>query len=269
MRLPFSTNRRTALLASWTLVCGLGCGSALAGLPAGWTDMDIGSPAQAGFATDTNGGWTVGGSGNDIWNNADQFNLASETVSGDGSMVAQVLSIQSSDAWSKAGVMFRNDTTAGSVNVAVVATIGNGVSFQWRSTANSGCNNQAVTGLTAPVWVKLTRAGTNFSAFYSSNGNSWTEVGSTQGILVNSNFLAGLAVTAHNNAAFNTSTFTNVTVSVQPPVLSAPVLANLPANNVQPNSATLLGQVVSTGNQTPSVTLFYGPSDGGTNAAAW
>src|SRR5208282_5767875 len=118
---------RTTLLVSWTWVGGLGCGSALAALPAGWTDMDIGSPAQAGYATDTNGLWTVGGGGNDIWNDADQFNLASESVSGDGSMVAEVLSIQSTDPWSKAGVMLRNDTTAGSVNLAVVATVGNGV----------------------------------------------------------------------------------------------------------------------------------------------
>lgn len=244
-------------------------GAAWAGLPPGWSDADIGSPALAGSASYANGSWTITGGGADIWNTADQFNFASESVSGDGSMVARVLAIQSSDPWSKAGVMFRNDSTAGAANVAVVATIGNGVSFQWRSTANGGCNFQNITGLTAPVWVKLTRSGTNFSAFYSSNGNSWTQVGTTQGILLNSGLLAGLAVTAHNNGAINTSTFTNVSVSVQPPVVSAPVVTNLPADNVQPTSATLLGQVVSTGNQTTWVTLFYGPNDGGTVAGAW
>jgi hypothetical protein len=48
-----------------------------------------------------------------------------------------------------------------------------------------------------------------------------------------------------------------------------PVLTNLPAVNVQATAATLTGQVISTGNQTPSVTFYYGPTDGGTNAISW
>ena len=47
------------------------------------------------------------------------------------------------------------------------------------------------------------------------------------------------------------------------------VLTNLPAANVQGSSAILNGQVVSAGSQTPSVTLYYGTSNGGTNAGVW
>lgn len=52
-----------------------------------------------------------------------------------------------------------------------------------------------------------------------------------------------------------------------PPVL--PVIGNSAATSLQPNSATLNGQVISSGNQVPSVTIYYGPSDGGTNPSAW
>jgi uncharacterized repeat protein (TIGR03806 family) len=51
--------------------------------------------------------------------------------------------------------------------------------------------------------------------------------------------------------------------------ITLPVLTNSPAANVQATTATLGGQVVSTGNQIPSATVYYGPTDGGTNPAAW
>lgn len=48
-----------------------------------------------------------------------------------------------------------------------------------------------------------------------------------------------------------------------------PVLTNLPATSLQTTGATLNGQVLSTGISTPTVTIFYGPANGGTNAGSW
>jgi uncharacterized repeat protein (TIGR03806 family) len=48
-----------------------------------------------------------------------------------------------------------------------------------------------------------------------------------------------------------------------------PVITNLPASQVLSTSANLNGQIISSGVSTPSVTLYYGTSDGGTNAVAW
>ena len=241
-------------------------------LPLGWTDVDIGSPALAGTASDAVGLWTVAGGGADIFGSSDQFNFASEDFNGDGTVIAQVLSLQNTDSGTgsaRAGVMLRNDNSAGAANVAAFISAGNGVGFQWRSATGGPTSYVAGSGLVAPVWLKLARAGNNFSAYYSSSGQNWIQIGTTQTISLNTDILAGLAVTAHTNSALNTATFTNVTVSFVGPPVTLPVVTNFPAVNVQATTATLAGQIVSAGNQNPVVTLFYGPADGGSNAAAW
>ena len=114
--------------------------SVQAALPSGWSDTDIGAPGDAGSASAANGLWTVAGGGADIWGNADQFNFVSQTLNCDGAVVARVLTVQNSDpgsGWSKAGVMFRNDTTAGAVNAMMTATAGQGVTFQVRTAAGA------------------------------------------------------------------------------------------------------------------------------------
>jgi regulation of enolase protein 1 (concanavalin A-like superfamily) len=185
---------------------------ARAALPPGWSDVDIGSPALAGSAAYTSGNWTVTGGGSDIWDPTDQFNFASTTCSSDGILIARVLSLQNSDpgsGWSKAGLMFRNDTSAGSLNAGLFATATHGVSFQCRGAPGGPYSYSAVDGITTPVWLQLVRSGGTFIGYYSSDGSNWTQVG-TQQIPMNGTVQAGLAVTAHNNSALNTASFTNV-----------------------------------------------------------
>lgn len=48
-----------------------------------------------------------------------------------------------------------------------------------------------------------------------------------------------------------------------------PIVTNAPPAGVQTRQATIGGGVVSTGGAVPQVFIYYGPSDGGTNAASW
>ena len=54
------------------------------------SDADLGAPAHAGSATYAAGTWTVTGGGADIWNAADQCNVASTPLSGDQTIIVKV-----------------------------------------------------------------------------------------------------------------------------------------------------------------------------------
>ncbi len=63
--------------------------SVVAALPTGWSDADIGGPSPVGSAICTSGVYTVVGGGTNITGTSDQFNFASQTVSGDQTMIAR------------------------------------------------------------------------------------------------------------------------------------------------------------------------------------
>ena len=180
-------------------------------LPSGWNSSDIGSPAVAGSATQSSGTYTVKGAGADTWGTSDQFRFAYTQLTGDGSIVARVQSVQQADAWSKGGVMIRETLTPGSKHVFMLASAAKGYSYQRRlSTGGSSVATSAGAGV-APVWVKLDRRGATFTASRSTDGSTWTVIGSDT-INMTATVYAGLAVTSHNTAAAATVVFTNVTV---------------------------------------------------------
>ncbi|MDE3099464.1 MAG: RICIN domain-containing protein, partial [Verrucomicrobiota bacterium] len=196
-----------------TTTISLTVNAANGGLPAGWTDADIGSVGLAGSASYSGGTFTVNGSGADIWGTVDAFNYAYQSVSGDQTIIARVASQQNTSSWAKSGAMFRDSTAANGAYVAVYVTPANGVSMQIRpSDGASAIDVARQTGLTAPYWVKIVRSGNTFTGYSSADGSTWTEVAATN-VTMASGVDAGLAVCAHNNAALNTSTFDNVSIT--------------------------------------------------------
>ncbi len=79
-----------------------------------------------------------------------------------------------------------------------------GVSFQARPSFYAFSDDYVATpeqnALRAPVWLKLERKGDQFSAFYSTDGVTWTTmVGSPQTISMPHSVYIGLAITSHDN----------------------------------------------------------------------
>ena len=184
--------------------------AAHAQLPAGWASQGIGA---SGSAAVSGGTWTVSGGGADIWGTADQFQLVSRTLRGDGSVIARVGAVGNTSGWAKSGVMIRGDASAASAYADVVVTPSNSIVFQWRAVAGASAQTIAAGGIVAaPVWVRLTRSGDSLSGSFSYDGANWVQVGERQTVALGASALAGLAVCAGNNAALSTSTFTSVGV---------------------------------------------------------
>ena len=185
------------------------------GLAAPWQTQDIGAVGLTGsgsFASATST-YTVTGAGADIWGTADAFRYVYQPLSGDGSIIARVATVQNTNAWVKAGVMIRGDLTAGAAQGTMMVTPGTtkGNNFQRRVTADgvSTGTTGAFTG--APRWVKLTRSGNLVTASESPDGVTWTVVGSDT-INLPATAWIGFAVSSHSTTTLASATFDKVTV---------------------------------------------------------
>jgi len=220
--------------------------------------------------------YALTGSGTDIWNNGDQFHYAYKTLSGDGSMVARVVSIGAgTNTWAKGGVMIRQSLAAGSTHAYMPitansdGTAGNGASFQRRLTTDGGSSNSdSGTKVAPPYWVKIERKGNAFSGYISPDGQTWTQLGTAQTIAMTDPVYIGLAVTSHDAATQRTIKFDNVafcttTGSIAPAgLLSAWDDIGLASNDPQPIYAAVednAGKIAAVSFGDPAATQIAQP----------
>ena len=201
--------------------------STVAALPPGWKHRDIGNVGQAGDAGYLNGQFNLIASGNDIWDTADAFHYVYQPLTGDGEITARLVSIQYTDPWAKAAVMFREGLAPGSRHALMAVTAGGGSAFQYRPTADNLSRNTDGPITSVPFWVKLTRADDNFTGYASTDGVNWQRVGSIA-IPMEKTIYVGLALSAHNNSTLNSALFDNVSVSAAAELLAA--RTNYPAH---------------------------------------
>ena len=240
----------------------------------GVTELSLwfrGNPASVGsFVEGPVGTYTMTASGADIWNQADEFHFAYKILTGPGSIVARVESVEQTDVWAKAGVMIRETLDVGSKFAAVYitptntdGTATNGCRFQARTdtdasaTSDSSVATTEQTAIIAPYWVKLERdVGGNFRGYYSSNGSTWQSMSwNPQSILMSSNAYVGLALTSHNTGATCQAKFSNVTITgtVGPQWAKQDV-------GIESNAAELLYVAVSNSAGAPAVVVHDDPA---------
>jgi hypothetical protein len=197
--------------------------------------QDVGAPAIAGSSSynTSTGIYSVAGAGSDISGTSDQFQYLYRTLTGDGTITAQVASETNTNSAAKAALMFRNSLTAGSADLLLCVSPSNPIKFEGRTGdgASAVIDAATATNIPPPYWIRLTRAGNLFTAYTSPDGIAWTLLGSTT-VAMNATAYVGLAVTSHNTAAINTSTFQNVSI------VPAPYIVNAAGANPNPVGGT-------------------------------
>ncbi|MHC4323392.1 MAG: PA14 domain-containing protein [Planctomycetota bacterium] len=190
--------------------------------PRDWTENGVeelsiwfrGNPGSTGSFVEGADTITMTGSGADIWGESDEFHYAFKSLTGAGSIVAKVESIENTWSWAKAGVMIRETLDADSAHAMMVVTPTQGISFQRRNVAGGSTAEDTTGGINAPYWVKIERdvAG-NFIAYSSTNGSDWQMQGLPDNITMGSNVHIGLIVCSTNAPLTCLAEFSNVTIS--------------------------------------------------------
>lgn len=179
-----------------------------------WKKLDIGAVRIAGssdFDASLNQ-YRVSASGTDIEGSSDQFNFTYQEFTGNVTLTAEVVSLDNTNDWAKAGLMIRSSLNANANNAMVTVTPKMGVTFQHRKTNGGGTTAAVVSGQVASVWLKIQKQGNQFTAFYSKDNAQWTQIGTAQTLSMSDKVYIGMAVTSHNNSKLCNAIFKNVKV---------------------------------------------------------
>ncbi|MBC8009362.1 MAG: hypothetical protein H7067_04610, partial [Burkholderiales bacterium] len=165
------------------------------------------------------GGASTGGATADLWTGTnDSHTYVSLPWQGDGVFTARVVSLDSTDASAKAGLIFRETTDAGSRYSAVYLLRSNGgaVNYQHKTATNgssTGVNffNGSSTNRGLPEWIRLVRQGDTFATYHSENGTTWTQLSTARvNILGGSALTVGLCVVPRTGGTEATAVFDNL-----------------------------------------------------------
>lgn len=184
-------------------------------LPTGWNRAEIGSQnaGNATYANVSGGTFVVNSYGTDITGTIDNTTFVYRAITGDGSITGRITDI--SGTLARTGLMIRE--TLNDNSKAVAMTVGEG---GWRfarmgyrtSTGGNTASRLGNTYTWRPAWFRIARSGNIFTAYESSDGETWFEVGSVN-ISMSSSYFIGLVACSGNATAMNTTVYDNITLT--------------------------------------------------------
>lgn len=174
-----------------------------------------------GSATHADGVFTLQGT-MDLWGTADGCHFAYQPASGDVELIARVTAMENPGgvAHAKASLSIRASLEAGAPHVTLAVTATDGAQFLHRDEADGKTAKVAVDAETQkkllpkakfPIWLKLTRVGSEFTAYESADGTSWQITGKLQ-LKLPPQTVAGIACSSHKPDVVTKATFDHVSI---------------------------------------------------------
>lgn len=175
----------------------------------------------AGTFSESNGTFTVGGSGSMDGGGA----FYGQQYQGDLMATAKMTDATSGASYAKSGLMIREsmDNNGGYAFVGRIP-VGSYSSFNWRSFA--GGSTGGVPAFTGKVrWMRLIRQGNSITAFHAADVSgapgAWAQLGQPRTVIMSTPVLVGFAVDNGGGVGLNTATFSNLSIV---PLNKAPIV---------------------------------------------
>ena len=184
-------------------------------LAAPWLQADIGPTAAPGAATITGASpaarsFQVSGSGAGLSGGQDVCHTVYQPLNVDGTITARVASVGGPGA---AGLFLRDSLAADAPCAAVLVSSSGAVTFSSRPAAGASSTTSDPTSVTLPHWLRLKRDGDTFSAYHSTDGATWSQIGTNVMIGMGSTPDLGMAAFSGNANSTISAVFTNVSAT--------------------------------------------------------
>ncbi len=153
-------------------------------------------------------GLNISGGGTDIGGTSDQFQFSYLQRTGDFDVKVRLESLSLAGAWTEAGLVVREDLSPGARAASVVATPSiSGCYFQTRSAVSSATTLAGAFPVNFPnQWLRLKRAGGDFTGYAGFDGQNWTQLGSAT-LALPATVYFGFAVSSHDPDQLATAAF--------------------------------------------------------------
>jgi regulation of enolase protein 1 (concanavalin A-like superfamily) len=189
---------------------------------------DIGNPALAGSTILTEDGISITTGGADVWGTKDEFGFSYFEQTGDFDLIARIESLTAPHLYTKAGLMAREQLSDNSRHIFFQVFPNNnprnknngGFEFQYRK--DQAGEMKAIYPAKFdgtpefPVnypntWIRLKRAGNDFTGYYSADGKTWKAF-TTFSMELSKKVYLGMAVTSHNVKGTATGVFKDISI---------------------------------------------------------
>ncbi|HEX5542899.1 MAG TPA: ThuA domain-containing protein [Micromonospora sp.] len=168
--------------------------------------------------------WVINSGGANMWQTVDEYSAVflPAAAGQQWTATAKVVSQGNSNGSAKAGLIVRNDITQPAKSAGYAAMMMRPASgFEWlRDTDGNGQLEASTSASTTsyPAWVRISRDGDRYTAFWSKDGENFTQVG-TPVVLRGAADVQdiGLAVTAHHGSAMSKVVFSDFVLEDRTP----------------------------------------------------